>query len=85
VKSDLVSGNGKTREQFVAALVDAYAATGLTPRTATLRLGAAVYPQFLRSEIDGPHTTLPGVGWFGIALAPELEPWSGQFVEKEAV
>jgi hypothetical protein len=50
-----------------------------------LRLGAAVYPLLLRSEIDGPHTVLPGVGWFGIELAPELEPWSGQFVEKEGV
>jgi hypothetical protein len=85
VKRDIVSSHGKTREQFVAALVDAYVMTGLTPRTATLRLGAAVYPLLLRSEIDGPHTTLPGVGWFGIELDPALEPWSGCFVEKEKV
>ena len=83
MKTELVTAHGKTQEQFITALVNAYAATGLTPRTATLRLGAAVYPQFLRSEIDGPHTVLPGVGWFGIELAPELEPWSGEFVEKE--
>jgi hypothetical protein len=85
VKPDLVTAHGRTQEQFVAALVDAYVATGLTPRTAMLRLGAAVYPLLLRSEIDGPHTVRPGVGWFGIELAPELEPWSGQFVEKEGV
>lgn len=75
MKPDIVSAHGKTREEFVTALVDAYHITGLTPRTATLRLGAAVYPLLLRSEIDGPHTTLGGIGWVELALDETMDPW----------
>jgi hypothetical protein len=80
---NVVSAHGKSAMEFLDALAAAYRATGLTPRTAIVRAGGAIYPLLLREQDDGPHMTLGGVGWIALELDPSLEPWSAAIVEKE--
>ena len=83
--TETVTAHGKSWDEFEAALVDALAVVGLTPRTAVIRAGSEVYARLLRSEEDGPHAVLGGVGFIGLELDPMMEPWSAYIVKREDV
>ena len=79
----IVAAHGKSQREFEGALAAALRASGLTPRTAVIAAGGAVYPLRLTSQEDGPHAVLPGVGFIRLTQDPTLEPWSAAIVEVE--
>lgn len=81
--NESVVAHGKSWGEFEAALAEALAVARLTPRTAIIRAGSEVYARLLRSEEDGPHATLRGVGWMRLQLDASLDPWAAAVVERE--
>jgi hypothetical protein len=79
-----VTAHGKTREGFARDLAAAVHDQGLTPRTAVVRAGPWAYRVLLQSQEDGPHTTLPNVGWVALEEDRALEAWTTEVVAKEA-
>jgi hypothetical protein len=70
-----ISAHDRSWDDFEAALKVAWFDAGWTPRTGRLVAGRGIYERMLRSEEDGPHTTLGGIGWVELALDETMDPW----------
>jgi hypothetical protein len=80
-----VSADGIFWIDFVPLLENAWRASGYVPRTGRIVAGKEVYDKLLRSEDDGPHTTLGGVGWVELALDETMDPWEARIDARQKV
>jgi hypothetical protein len=71
----VVSAHERSWEDFEVALKAAWFDAGWVPRTGRLVAGRGIYERMLRSQEDGPHTTLGGIGWVELALDETMDPW----------
>jgi hypothetical protein len=71
----IVSADGIFWTDFILLLTEAWWASGYVPRTGRIVAGKQVYDKLLRSQEDGPHTTLGGIGWVELAIDETMDPW----------